>query len=399
MCLLNGARIGFQSQPLTLPCAMKFVCPQSELNTQLSLVSKAISSRPSRPVLGNVLVSADTSSQQVTLVGFDEAMGIQTCFAAQVEEEGRLTLPAKLLSDIVSRLPGEDLSIEAAGEFSITLTCSSGQYQVRGLSAEDYPALPTVEDGQAAAVPAEALLEGLKGALFATSGDETKQVLTGVHLTAEPEVLEFAATDGHRLAVVQTVDQQAAGGEASAAMNVTVPAKALRELERMLQSYASSEPVLLKFDQTQVVFDLGNQQLTTRLLEGQYPNYRQLVPKQFIRQITLDRRQFIASLERIAVLAGQKNDIVKLSLDQGQQTLAISAEAQEVGSGREVMPAQITGDDLEIAFNVRYLIDGLKTFVSNEVQFQCNSATSPSILVPLGELKMTYLVMPVQIRS
>lgn len=398
MCLLNGARIGFQREPLTLPNAMKFVCPQSELNTQLSLVSKAVPSRPSRPVLGNVLVSADANRQQVTLVGFDEAMGIQTCFAAQVEDEGRLTLPAKLLGDIVSRLAGEDLSIEATGEFSISLTCSSGQYQVRGLSAEDYPALPTVEEGQAAAVPAEALLEGLKGALFATSADETKQVLTGVHLTAEPDVLEFAATDGHRLAVVQTVDQQPAS-ETSAAMNVTVPAKALRELERMLQGYASSEPVLLKFDQTQVVFDLGNQQLTTRLLEGQYPNYRQLVPKQFIRQITLDRRQFVAGLERIAVLAGQKNDIVKLSLDQGQQTLAISAEAQEVGSGREVMPAQITGDDLEIAFNVRYLIDGLKTFVSNEVQFQCNSATSPSILVPLGELKMTYLVMPVQIRS
>jgi DNA polymerase III subunit beta len=378
---------------------MKFVCAQSELNSQLSLVSKAVSSRPSRPVLGNVLITADTESQSVSLVGFDEALGIQTSFEAQVDADGTLTLPAKLLGDIVSRLPGEDITIEAEEEEpTVALTSSSGKYQVRGLSAEDYPSLPTVEDGQAAEVSAEALIEGLRGALFSTSSDETKQVLTGVHLMSEPELLEFAATDGHRLAVVQAAEQ-APGSTADLAMNVTVPAKALRELERMLQGYNSTDPVSLKFDQTQVLFELGRQRLTTRLLEGQYPNYRQLIPKQFVRQMTLDRRQFIASLERIAVLAGQKNDIVKLSLDSAQQKLAISAEAQEVGSGREEMDAQITGDELEIAFNVRYLLDGLKTFASNDVQFQCNSATSPAVLVPLGELKMTYLVMPVQIRS
>ncbi|HEY9762082.1 MAG TPA: DNA polymerase III subunit beta [Trichocoleus sp.] len=378
---------------------MKFVCSQSELNNQLSLVSKAVPSRPSRPVLGNVLINADGLTQRVTLIGFDEAMGIQTSFAAQVDDEGMLTLPAKLLGDIVARLPGEDITVEEEPEdASVTLTSSSGRYQVRGLSAEDYPSLPTVEGGQAAEISAEALLEGLRGALFATSSDETKQVLTGVHLLSEPDQLEFAATDGHRLAVVQAADEKASGNSA-AAMNVTVPAKALRELERMLQGYASNDPVFLRFDQTQVLFELGHQRLTTRLLEGQYPNYRQLVPKQFVRQMTLERRQLMSSLERIAVLAGQKNDIVKLTLNSAEQTLAISVEAQEVGSGREVIPAQITGDDLDIAFNVRYLLDGLKAFASNEVQFQCNSATSPSVLIPLGELKMTYLVMPVQIRG
>ncbi|HEY9880717.1 MAG TPA: DNA polymerase III subunit beta [Leptolyngbyaceae cyanobacterium] len=378
---------------------MKFVCSQSELNNQLSLVSKAVPSRPSRPVLGNVLISADGATQRVTLIGFDEAMGIETSFAAQVDDEGTLTLPAKLLGDIVARLPGEDITVEEENEdASVTLVSSSGRYQVRGLSAEDYPSLPTVEGGQAAEISAEALLEGLRGALFATSSDETKQVLTGVHLLSEPEQLEFAATDGHRLAVVQAADENASG-ESAPTMNVTVPAKALRELERMLQGYASNDPVVLKFDQTQVLFELGHQRLTTRLLEGQYPNYRQLVPKQFVRQMTLERRQLMSSLERIAVLAGQKNDIVKLTLNSVQQNLAISVEAQEVGSGREVIPAQITGDDLEIAFNVRYLLDGLKAFSSNEVQFQCNSATSPSVLIPLGELKMTYLVMPVQIRG
>jgi len=379
---------------------MKFVCPQSELNTHLSLVSRVVPSRPSKPVLSNVLIKVDEDSQRVTLIGFDETMGIQTCFQAQVEEPGELTLPAKLLESIISRLPSEDIVIQETQEdAAVTITSSSGEYEVRGLSAEDYPSLPVVEDGQAAELSIEALLEGLKGSLFATSADETKQVLTGVHLLAEPETLEFAATDGHRLAVVKTSDESGQGKDTDDKMDVTVPAKALRDLERMLQTYTSSEPIALKFDRTQVIFELGDQRLTTRLLEGQYPNYRQLIPKQFERQVTIDRKQLMDALERIAVLADQKNNIVKLSLDPDQQSVAVSVEAQEVGSGREVVAAQITGDALDIAFNVRYLLDGLKALGTNEVQLQCNTATSPSIFVPLGEVQMTYLVMPVQIRS
>lgn len=380
---------------------MKFVCPQSELNTQLSLVSRVVPARPSRPVLSNVLVKVDETTQKVTLIGFDETMGIQTSFSATVEEPGELTLPAKLLESIVARLPQEDIVIhEMDDDAAVTITSSSGEYQVRGLSAEDYPSLPTIEDGQAAELSVEALLEGLRGALFATSADESKQVLTGVHLMAEPETLEFAATDGHRLAVVKTSDESSDGkDDQDAKMDVTVPAKALRDLERMLQGYTSSEPIALKFDRTQVIFELGDQILTTRLLEGQYPNYRQLIPKQFERQITLDRKLLSDALERIAVLADQKNNIVKLTLDPDQQSVAISVEAQEVGSGREVVAAQITGDPLDIAFNVRYLLDGLKALGTNEVQLQCNTATSPSVIIPLGELQMTYLVMPVQIRS
>ncbi|WOD37584.1 DNA polymerase III subunit beta [Nodosilinea sp. E11] len=376
---------------------MKFICPQNELSAQLSSVSRAVSSRPSRPVLANILVKADIESQSVTLVGFDEVLGIETRFRAQVEEPGTLTLPAKLWGDIVSRLANEDITLESDGDSTtVTLTSSSGRYEVRGLSAEDYPSLPTVDDGEAISLSADALLNGLRGSLFATSGDETKQVLTGVHLLAETDALEFAATDGHRLSVVQTSDDSST---ATPAMDVTVPAKALRELERMIQGYSSNEPVALRLDETQVLFDLGAQRLTTRLLEGQYPNYRQLLPKQFARQVTVDRRLLMSSLERIAVLASQKNDIIKITLNSGDQSIALSVEAQEVGSGREELPAQVTGDDLDIAFNVRYLLDGLKAFDTTEVQMQCNAATSPAVFVPLGETKITYLVMPVQIRG
>lgn len=376
--------------------AMKFVCSQGDLNTHLSIVSRAVPSRPNKPVLANILVKVDEDAQRITLTSFDETLGIQTSFSAHVEEGGILTVPAKLLGDIVAKLPPEDLDFSQSNtEPVITLTCSAGEYQVRGMDATDYPNLPLVEDGQVASVSAESILEGLRGALFATSSDETKQVLTGVHVVAEPENLEFAATDGHRLAVVQSVDDSGM----DLAIDVTVPGKALRELERLLQSYQGTEPISLRFDPTQVVFELGHQRITTRLLEGQYPNYRQLIPKQFERQLTIDRKQLMSALERIGVLADQRNNIVKLSIAGSAQTLALSVEAQEVGSGREEMSAQVTGEDLDIAFNVRYLLEGLRALPSPEVQLQCNSATSPAILTPVSGLQMTYLVMPVQIRS
>jgi DNA polymerase III subunit beta len=377
---------------------MKLICSQSNLNSQLSLVSRAVSSRPSHPILANVLLEADEAAQMVRLCAFDMSLGIQTTFPAQVQDGGTLTLPAKLLGDIVSRLPEGDLTLddgegETEGGILTTITSASGRYQVRGLAADDFPELPTIEDGEAVELAADALIDGLKSSLFSASSDETKQVLTGVHLSLQPEGLEFAATDGHRLAVVQTASE---GNADAGAMNVTVPAKALQELIKMLERSGGSG-VSVKFDGAQAVFEWADQRLTSRLLEAQYPNYRQLLPKQFSHQMTVDRRAILGALERISVLADQRNNIVKMSLVGSQVTIAV--DAQDVGSGRETIAAQISGGDMDVAFNVRYLIEGLKVISSTEVQFQLNSPTSPAVVIPLGALKMSYLVMPVQIRG
>ena len=382
---------------------MKLVCAQNNLNSHLSLVSRAVSSRPTHPVLANVLLNADAKTQRVSLSAFDLSLGIQTSFPAQVEESGSLTLPAKLLGDIVSRLPDGDITLDSGNEADAglltTLTCASGRYQMRGMGAEEFPELPVIEDGELATLSAEALIDGLRGSLFAASADETKQVLTGVHLSLQPDGLEFAATDGHRLSVVQTIEEEASPdrSKSETALNVTIPAKALQELVKMLGQGGSS--VAVQFDQGQAIFEWTDQRLTSRLLEGQYPNYRQLIPKQFSHQMTVDRRLLLGALERISVLADQKNNIVKMSLNDSTQELTLSVDAQDVGSGRETMPAQISGDSLEVAFNVKYLVDGLKAIATTEVQMQLNTATSPAILSPLGSIKMTYLVMPVQVRN
>jgi DNA polymerase-3 subunit beta len=404
---------------------MKLICSQSDLNSNLSLVLRAVPSRPTHPVLGNVLLAADTTTQQVRLTAFDLSLGIQTSFAAQVVQDGELAIPAKLLNDIISRLPEGEITLEAAfGESEsesdsahqiVTLTCASGRYQVRGMNSEEFPELPQVEEGVSVQLPVEALVDGLRGCLFATSSDETKQVLTGVHLTMQQDNLEFAATDGHRLAVVETVHREMSDTpeetEAEVApdngqsvnelqeLELTVPARALRELERMLGSRQATDTVALHFEQGQIIFQGGDQHLTSRTLEGQYPAYRQLIPHQFQRQLTINRRQLLSAVERIAVLADQKNNVVKFTIDSVNQHLSLSVEAQDVGSGQESMSAEVSGDSIDIAFNVKYLIDGLKALSTSDIQIQMNTANSPVILTPLGGRKMTYLVMPVQLRN
>lgn len=389
---------------------MKLVCTQSDLNTNLSFVSRAVPSRPTHPVLANVLLTADVENQRVQLTAFDLSLGIRTSFPAIVEEGGVCTLPAKLLNDIVSRLPDGEITLDdVAGEAVATLTSTSGRYQVRGLGPEEFPELPVIEGGEEIHLPGAALIEGLKGTLFATSPDETKQVLTGVHLKVLKETLEFAATDGHRLAVVETsthseTDDEDAPGDIPDKFEVTVPARALREVERMIGMWQASEEeptsrLMLHVDQGQVVFELGDQRLTSRTLEGQYPAYGQLIPRQFEHQITVERKAFLSAVERIAVLADQKNNILKCNIDSINQEISLSVDAKDVGSGQESLPSQISGDSMEVAFNVKYLTEGLKALGTAEVQIQLNAANSPVILTPLGGLKMTYLVMPVQLRS
>ena len=388
---------------------MKVVCSQAELNAALQLVSRAVATRPTHPVLANVLLTADAGTGRVSLTGFDLSLGIQTSLAAEVESSGAITLPARLLGEIVNRLSSDSpitLATEESGE-QIQLNSLSGSYQMRGMPADDYPELPMVESGRTLKLQASVLVEALKGTLFASSGDEAKQLLTGVHLQFRQQALEAAATDGHRLAVLEVDNVLQDQSEPSVhpdsveeAFAVTLPARSLREVERMMAGWRSGEPVSLFCDRGQVVFLASDQMVTSRTLEGTYPNYRQLIPDGFSRSLGLDRRALIAALERIAVLADQHNNVVKFMTEPDKGMVQISADAQDVGSGSESLPANLSGEALQIAFNVRYLLDGLKAMAVDRVVLHCNAPTTPAVLKPEEAADgFTYLVMPVQIRS
>ena len=392
---------------------MKIICASFDLKDHLSLVSRAVPSRPEPPVLGNVLIQASETSQKVSLIAFDGSLGIKTSFNAQVDAGGSITLPARLLNDIVTRLPEIEITLEVPeaeqeeANFVTTISSTSGQFQLTGIDAAEFPELPTIEpEAQTIELPIAVLNQGLGGCLFAASTELSKQILTGVHLKIQGigqgggDTLEFAATDSHRLAVVATNlnDSESESTVELPPLAVTIPAKALRELERIVNNAAEGDKVKVSFDEQVMVFEYRDRLLTSTKISGDYPAYGQLIPQKFSREIILDRKRLISSLELVAVLA-QKNNLVKFSLHKDNSELVVSADAQDIGNAEQSLPAEIMGDDIEIAFNIKYLMDGLKALSTTEIKMQLNEGYQPVIFSPLGGLTMTYLVMPVQLRK
>ena len=391
---------------------MKIVCSSSDLKNNLSLVSRAVPSRAEPAVLANVLMVATETTQKVSMVAFDGSMGIKTSFNAEVVEGGSITLPAKLFNDIVTRLPEMEVTLnvgEDEDDYIATISSTSGEFKLTGIDAEEFPELPQVEAQQEMELPISLLHEGLGGCLFAASTELSKQVLTGVHLKTKGldenegvEILEFAATDSHRLAVVAT-DLNREDDASESMVNlpefaVTIPAKALRELERIVGDAQATDSVKVSFDEVVMIFELGDRLLTSSRIPGDYPAYGQLIPQSFTREMVVDRKRLLSSLELVAVLA-QKNNLVKFSLSNDLGELTVSADAQDIGNAKQSLPAEIIGEDIEIAFNIKYLMDGLKALSAPEIKMQLNEGHQPVIFSPLGGLNMTYLVMPVQLRN
>tara|TARA_Y100001968_G_scaffold332345_1_gene390185 strand:- start:529 stop:1695 length:1167 start_codon:yes stop_codon:yes gene_type:complete len=387
---------------------LKLTCSQTELNSALQLVSRAVASRPTHPVLANILLTADASTGRLSFTGFDLSLGMQVFISATVDKSGAITLPSRLFGEIISKLSSESpITIESdeLGD-QVELRSKSGTYQVRGMPSDEFPDLPLVKSGKCIEIKPDVLVNALRSTLFASSADEAKQLLTGVHLTFIGTEIEAAATDGHRLAVLNlpqalnsSIDKNDDDIENNDKFSITLPARSLRELEKFIINCKTNELINLFYDQGQVVFMAADQIVTSRTLDGTYPNYMQLIPENFSNKLEFNRKNFINSLERIAVLADQHNNIVKLTTDISSKLVNISADAQDIGSASESLPVKITGEIDQIAFNVRYLLDGLRVIDSENISLKCNTATTPAIFSPSEENnKFIYLVMPVQIR-
>lgn len=385
---------------------MEIVCNQNEFNYAIQLVSKAVASRPTHPILANLLLTADQGTNKISLTGFDLNLGIQTSFDATVNKSGAITVPSKLLSEIVNKLPSEtpvSLDVDESSD-NILIKSDRGSFNIKGIPSEDYPSLPFVESGTSLNIDPSSFLKALKLTIFASSSDDSKQLLTGVNFTFNLKYLESAATDGHRLAVVlvdkkENFDEKEDFASNEENLSVTIPTRSLREIEKLVSLRSSENSIKLFYDKGQVVFISSNQIITTRTLEGSYPNYSQLIPDNFTKLFTFNTKKIIESLERIAVLADQQSSVVKIKLNEKDLAL-VSADAQDIGNASELVPVSFDFDQFDIAFNVRYLLEGLKVISSENVIFKCNLPTTPAVLVPEDNINsFTYLVMPVQVRS
>ena len=374
---------------------VKFICTTKSLSQALALATRAVPSRPSHQILTNILVEADKSGQ-VTLTAFDLAIGIRATFQAEVSQSGSLALPAKILGDIASRLPSDsEVSLENLGDNQqILLKCNKSKFKLTWIDPFDYPQLqlPQTENQESIILTANILTRGLRGTLFAASTDETKQVLQGVNFAiTEQEELYFAATDGHRLSVVEVAL------DGLRPNNLTIPARALWELLNILSRVEPEDLVKIYITEELVNFQVSGYLLTTRVIGGEYPKYNSLVPKEFATTAVVQRADLLASINRVAVLADQKaHHIVKFTFSDGE--LAIAAENSEFGNGLELLSAQFVGPAITLGFNYKYLIDGLKSFTSTDVLIKMNSPTSPVIFEPLAGAN-TYLTMPIQLRD
>ena len=387
---------------------MEIICNQNELNNSIQLVSKAVASRPTHPILANILLTADQGTNKISLTGFDLNLGIQTSFDGTVKNSGAITIPSKLLSEIVNKLPNESPVSLVVDENSdnVLIKSDRGSFNLKGIPSDDYPNLPFVESGTSLNIEPSSFLKALKSTIFASSNDDSKQLLTGVNFTFKKSYLESASTDGHRLAVAlidndehKHIENKDNLSSNEGDFSVTIPTRSLREIEKLVSLRSFENSIKLFYDKGQVVFISSNQIITTRTLEGTYPNYSQLIPDSFSKTLNFNTKKLIDALERIAVLADQQSSVVKIKLD-NTQLASISADAQDIGNANESIPVTYSGESFDIAFNVRYLLEGLKVIACENVLLKCNLSTTPAVFVPEDNLNsFTYLVMPVQVRS
>ncbi len=374
-------------EPVTEAAGMKITVSKDELVAKLGVVSRAVSTRGTVQVLSGILLTAAEGS--LSLAATDMELSLRTTLEAQVEGEGAVVVPGKLLVDLARLLPESEVTLEYRPFEGVAHVVSgTTSYRLNTYSAEDFPRLPAV-DAQLHSIDREALLETISRVARSASRDESRPVLTGILVRFEAGKLVMVATDSYRLSVKET-ELEAAAPE----LEAIIPARALQELSRL----AGGETVELGVHENHVVFGTsspggGEAWLTTRRIDGQFPNYRQLLPETFEVELTIARAELGDVVRRVAVMA-QRNSPLRLRFAEGE--LTVSAQTQDVGEAKESLPVSYTGDEFVIGFNAEFLRDGVDSIVGEDVQVKLINPLRPAILVdPTGDF--TYLIMPIRL--
>jgi DNA polymerase-3 subunit beta len=363
---------------------MKIVCARDELVQRLAVVSRALSTRSSVQILSGILLRAE--SDELLLAATDMEMSLRASLPAQIDGEGSVVVPGRLLVDLARLLPDSDVVIEHRAEESVVhVTCGSASYTLHTYNADDFPRLPEVESVSTFSVDREALLETIARVARSASRDESRPVLTGILARFEAGKLVMAATDSYRLSVKETPLETD-----SAELEAIIPARALQELSRVAQS---GDEIQVGVHENQVVFLADGIVLTSRRIDGQFPNYKQLLPETFEHELTLPRTEVLDVVRRAAVMA-QRNSPLRLRFAEGE--LTVSAQTQEVGEARESLPAAFTGDPLEIGFNADFLREGLESVEADEVKLRLISPLRPGLISDENG-DFWYLIMPIRL--
>jgi DNA polymerase III subunit beta len=367
---------------------LKLVVSREAFLDRLGIVARGVSTRSAIQTLSGVLLSVEDGKPELRAT--DTELGIRAGFDATVERDGSVVIPGRLLLDVARSLPAGSVSLEyRAAEQDVEVKAGGSTFHLRTLPLEDFPKLPERTGDVAISVPAAAFVETVDRVARSASRDETRPHLTGVLVTASGTTLRMVATDSYRLSVKETPLEQALAGE----FEVNVPARTLQELSRIAATAGADEITVTALD-NQVVFTVGDVVLSSRLVDGRFPNYQQLLPEAYEHELRIDRGELLEVVRRVSLLA-QKNAPLRLAFTEGQ--LEVSAQTPDIGEASESLPVPFAGEPLAIGFNPEFFRDGLESAETDELVLKLISPLRPGLIQSGDDGGFIYLVMPIRL--
>jgi len=376
---------------------MKVSCLQENLARGLSIVGRAVSPRSTLPVLGNILLATDTGRLKLSATNLE--VGINCWIGAKIEEEGATTVPARTLIDLVNALPSDQVDMELVVRTqTLNLCAGRSESNIKGIDAQEFPIVPTVEeDEEGITIEPEVLRTAIEQVPFAAATDESRPILTGVLAKFEDSQLTLAAADGFRLSVRTVPLPQTIADPFS----VIIPARALIELRRI--SGDQEDPIIISVTPTrnQVLFQLTDIILVSQLIDGNFPDYRQIIPQELTTRTIVDTAMFLKACKTALIFARDAAHIGRLHINPGTELtpghMIVSATSAETGDDVSEIDATIEGDEIEIAFNIKYLIDVLSVIDAPQISLDTTTSSSPGVIRPVGETNFTHVIMPMHL--
>ena len=374
---------------------MKLTVSQAQLAHGLGLVSRAVSPRSTLPVLGNILIATDEGRLRLSATNLE--LGITCWIGAQIEEEGSVTIPARIFGDLVSTLPGDKVSL-ALTTRTQTLNIRSGtsNFDIKGIEASEFPPMPTPDLSAGVELNVSDFKEMIQQVSFAASTDEARPVLQGVQLEINENQISLAATDGFRISVRSAELSSAVANP----VKVIIPARSLSELARIAVNGDETVAMVVPQDRGQAIFHLKDAELFTQLIEGNFPDYRAIIPRSFKTRTVISTSEFLKACRQAEIIAREGNYVIRLKMqpqEGGPGTLEFTTQSEETGSGEVVVDANIEGPELLIAFNVRFLSEVLEVIGSPNTILETNQNNTPGLISPVGDETYKHVIMPMHL--
>ncbi len=370
---------------------------QENLARGLGVVSRAVSSRATLPVLANVLLKTEESGLKLTATNLE--IGINCWVPGKVEESGEITVPARLLTDLVASLPNQRIDLQlSAKDRTLKVTCGGSRSSIKGIDADEFPVVAAIGEAPATSVDGRALRDALQQVVFAAASDESRPILTGVLTKLSGTAMTLAAADNYRIAVRSLSLEKPVSPE----MSIVVPARSYAELMRILPDAEATVEITITPNKSQVLFHVEGIDLVSRLIEGQFPNYEPVIPQSHASRAVLDREAFLSGARRASIFARDSANIVKIEFggeSSNGEGVSITAHAADVGDNADALEATVEGSPTSIAFNARYLLDVLANLGTDEAALELSGPLAPGVVRGVGKDDYVHVIMPVRTAS